>query len=373
MEAKEIHKYLGFVQDELNAVLLYGALAKHEPNTKLAEIYRRMAIVEQRHADEWASRLADAGRSIPPFHPTLRTRLLIWLMARMGVNFVLPSIMAMERTGSNNYAGMSNTGQMNYDEQSHGRVLGAISQTMRGGIEGGALAQIEGRHRGTGGNALRAAVLGANDGLTSVLSLVMGVAGAGLASHAILITGLAGLLAGAISMALGEWLSVQSSRELHTKQIAIEKAEIDASPAEEVAELSLIYESRGIEASKARQLATAIMSNKDTALDTLAREELGINPEDLGGSPWEAAITSFVLFAIGAFIPVAPFIFLEGLNAIMVSIGFAILGLFAIGAATTLFTGRTVIYSGSRMVIFGLCAAAVTFTIGRILGVNVTG
>jgi vacuolar iron transporter family protein len=216
-------------------------------------------------------------------------------------------------------------------------------------------------------------VLGANDGLTSVLSLVMGVAGAGLASHAILITGLAGLLAGAISMALGEWLSVQSSRELHTKQIAIEKAEIDASPAEEVAELSLIYESRGIEASKARQLASAIMSNKDTALDTLVREELGINPEDLGGSPWEAAITSFVLFAIGAFIPVAPFIFLEGTNAILVSIVCAVFGLFGIGAATTLFTGRTVAYSGLRMVIFGLCAAAVTFTIGRILGVNVTG
>lgn len=373
MDSKQIDAYQGFLDDERNAVLLYEALATHEKNAKLAEIYKRMALVEQRHADELTNRLKAAGRKITPFRSSFRTRLLLWLMKRMGVGFVLPSIMAMERSGTNNYAGMPGMGNLSADEQSHGRVLGAISQTMRGGIEGSSLAQIEGRHRGTGGNALRAAVLGANDGLVSVLSLVMGVAGAGLASRAIMITGLAGLLAGAISMALGEWLSVQSSRELYTKQIAVEKAEIETSPAEEVAELSLIYESRGIEASKARQLATAIMSNKDTALDTLAREELGINPEDLGGSAYEAAITSFVLFAIGAFIPVAPFIFLEGDTAILASVVCAVVGLFTIGSATTLFTGRTVLFSGMRMVIFGLSAAVVTFFIGRLLGVNIIG
>ena len=192
-------------------------------------------------------------------------------------------VTAMESNGANSYAQVANIGQMRAEEQTHGRVLSRISRTMRGGLEGSALAQVEGRHRGTGGNALRAAVLGANDGLTSVLSLVMGVAGAGLPSHTILLTGLAGLLAGAISMALGEWLSVQSSRELFTKQIAVEQAEIESSPQEEVEELSLIYQSRGIGESEATMLATEIMSNKDTALDTLAREELGINPDELGG------------------------------------------------------------------------------------------
>ncbi len=372
MDAKEAQRYIGFVNDELNGVMLYHALAANEKNPKLAEVYRRMATVEQHHADEWLRRLHAEGVQVPPFKPAFRTHLLSWMAKRLGVNFVLPSVTAMESNGANAYAQVPNAGQMSADEQSHGRMLGQISRTLRGGIEGGALAQIEGRHRGTG-NALRAAVLGANDGLVSTLSLVMGVAGAGLASHSILITGLAGLLAGAISMALGEWLSVQSSRELYTKQIAIEKAEIEASPDEEIAELSLIYESRGLDENKARQLATDLMANKDTALDTLAREELGVNPEELGGSAWEAAVTSFMLFALGALLPVSPFIFFEGMTAVIVSVGFATVGLFVIGAATSLFTGRSVLFSGMRMVVFGLSAAIVTYTIGHLLGVNVTG
>jgi VIT1/CCC1 family predicted Fe2+/Mn2+ transporter len=372
MDAKEAQRYIGFVNDELNGVMLYHALAANEKNPKLAEVYRRMATVEQHHADEWLRRLHAEGVQVPPFKPAFRTHLLSWMAKRLGVNFVLPSVTAMESNGANAYAQVPNAGQMSVDEQSHGRMLGQISRTLRGGIEGGALAQIEGRHRGTG-NALRAAVLGANDGLVSTLSLVMGVAGAGLASHSILITGLAGLLAGAISMALGEWLSVQSSRELYTKQIAIEKAEIEASPDEEIAELSLIYESRGLDENKARQLATDLMANKDTALDTLAREELGVNPEELGGSAWEAAVTSFMLFALGALLPVSPFIFFEGMTAVIVSVGFATVGLFVIGAATSLFTGRSVLFSGMRMVVFGLSAAIVTYTIGHLLGVNVTG
>ena len=372
MDAKEAQRYIGFVNDELNGVMLYHALAANEKNPKLAEVYRRMATVEQHHADEWLRRLHAEGVQVPPFKPAFRTHLLSWMAKRLGVNFVLPSVTAMESNGANAYARVPNAGQMSADEQSHGRMLGQITQTLRGGIEGGALAQIEGRHRGTG-NALRAAVLGANDGLVSTLSLVMGVAGAGLSSHSILITGLAGLLAGAISMALGEWLSVQSSRELYTKQIAIEKAEIEASPDEEIAELSLIYESRGLDQNKARQLATDLMANKDTALDTLAREELGVNPEELGGSAWEAAVTSFLLFALGALLPVSPFIFFGGMTAVIVSVAFATVGLFVIGAATSLFTGRTVLFSGMRMVVFGLCAAIVTYTIGHLLGVNVAG
>jgi VIT1/CCC1 family predicted Fe2+/Mn2+ transporter len=240
-------------------------------------------------------------------------------------------------------------------------------------LAGATLAQIEGRHRSAGGNALRAAVLGANDGLVSNLSLVMGVAGAELAGQTVLITGLAGLLAGAISMALGEWLSVQSSRELYEKQLRTEAEEIAVAPEEEREELALIYQARGLDEPTARQLADQIMQTQESALETLAREELGIDPDELGGSAWEAAITSFLLFAIGAIIPVIAFFFLTGIAAIVVSIALSIVGLFVIGAAITLFTGRSVWFSGARQVFFGLAAAAVTFTIGRLIGVSLAG
>ena len=201
----------------------------------------------------------------------------------------------------------------------------------------------------------------------------MGVAGAALSAHSILITGLAGLLAGAGSMALGEWLSVQSSRELYERQIRIEKEELEANPEEEIEELSLIYMAKGLPEERAHELAKHLLANKDTALDTLAREELGIDPDELGGSAWEAAITSFLLFAVGAIIPVLPFIFLTGLPAVYVSIVISAFGLFAIGAAITLMTGRSIWFSGMRMVLFGLAAAALTYGIGRLIGVAIGG
>ena len=202
------------------------------------------------------------------------------------------------------------------DERSHARLLQQAAGTMQGGMHGVELAQLEGRHRAGGGNALRAAVLGANDGLVSNLSLVMGVAGAELSNSAILITGMAGLLAGAFSMALGEWLSVQSSRELYQHQIEIEKAEILASPEEEEAELALIYEARGLSTEEARRLAAQISHDPNATLETLAREELNVDPAELGGSAWVAALTSFFLFAVGAIIPVIPFMFVSGTQAV---------------------------------------------------------
>jgi VIT1/CCC1 family predicted Fe2+/Mn2+ transporter len=259
------------------------------------------------------------------------------------------------------------------EEQSHARLLSAINRSTGGGIEGGTLARMEGRHRSAGGNALRAAVLGASDGLLSNLSLVMGVAGAELKGNSIVIAGIAGLLAGSFSMALGEWLSVQSSRELYQKQISIETAEIENAPEEEAEELALIYQARGLEESQAHTLASRIMSDKAGALDTLVREELGIDPKELGGSAREAALTSFFLFALGAILPVFPFIFLSGLNAVAASVALSTVGLFLIGAITTLFTGRSVLFSGTRQVVFGLAAAAITYSIGRIMGVTISG
>jgi len=370
---KEAEKYLTFLDDELNSAMLYQALAENEKNPKLAEFYRRLAATEQGHAQTWARKLEEAGAAVPEFKPTWRTRVIIWLSSRYGAESILPTISDLETTGSHDYAQEVGVEEMSRSEQSHARLLQQIGKGGRGGLEGSAVAQLEGRHRSAGGNALRAAVLGANDGLVSNFSLVMGVAGAALSATSILLTGLAGLLAGAISMALGEWISVQSSRELYKRQIQIEKEEIELAPEEEAEELALIYQARGLDEGPARKLSQQIMGNRESALQALSRDELGIDPEELGGSAWEAAITSFFLFALGAILPVIPYMFLEGMTAVAVSAAFSAIGLFAIGAAITLFTGRPVWSSGLRQVVFGLAAALVTYVIGRLIGVSLGG
>jgi VIT1/CCC1 family predicted Fe2+/Mn2+ transporter len=232
---------------------------------------------------------------------------------------------------------------------------------------------MEGRHRASGGNALRAAVLGANDGLVSILSLVMGVAGANLPRHDVLIAGIAGLLAGAGSMALGEWLSVQSSRELYEHQIKIEAEEIEHAPQEEQEELALIFQSKGLPENQAREMAAHMMADRDSILDTLSREELGIDPEELGGSAYEAAFTSFFLFSLGAIFPILPYVFLSGITAIFVSLGVSAIGLFLVGAAITLMTGKNVWYSGFRQVIIGLAAAGLVYGVGKLIGISIAG
>ncbi|MGE5124473.1 MAG: VIT1/CCC1 transporter family protein, partial [Acidobacteriaceae bacterium] len=364
---------LASLNGELNGAYLYDVLADTEKDPRLAEVYRRMAAVERKHATVWEERLKEVGVTIPAFSPNWRSRTLAWAARRLGVAAVLSTIIGNERKDSRKYAHTPGAAGMSADEASHNRILTSVAGTIKGGMAGGALAQLEGRHRAGGGNALRAAVLGANDGLVSNLSLVMGVAGAELNNTAILITGLAGLLAGAISMALGEWLSVQSSRELYKHQIGIEKAELASAPEEEAEELALIYEARGLPKDEAQRMAKHLISDPDSALETLAREELNVDPSELGGSAWEAAITSFFLFSIGAIIPVLPYAFLSGIQAVAVSMVLSAAGLFIIGSGITLFTGRSVFYSGTRQVLFGLAAAMVTFGIGRLIGVNLSG
>jgi VIT1/CCC1 family predicted Fe2+/Mn2+ transporter len=224
-----------------------------------------------------------------------------------------------------------------------------------------------------GGNALRAAVLGANDGLVSNLSLVMGMTGAAGSAHLVLLTGLAGLLAGACSMAMGEWLSVNSSRELYEHQIANEAAELRQVPDEEREELVLIYQAKGLGETEARALAERLMANKDTALDTLVREELGIDPNELGGSAWSAAALSFCLFAAGAAMPVFPLFFFQGSVATVASLIASGLALAIVGAATSLFTGRSALFSAARQVVIGALAAGVTYGMGLLAGVAIGG
>ena len=373
MTPSSTKQYLENLTDERNSAALYRALAEVEKNSQIAEVYRRLAATEEAHAATWAEKLKAANAAGPPARLTWRTRALIWTARHFGPAAVLPSMTAMERQGDQTYLKQGAPVAMARQERSHAMLLNTISQTTHGGMEGAALAQLEGRHRSAGGNALRAAVLGANDGLVSNFSLVMGVAGAEVANSTIVLTGIAGLLAGAISMALGEWISVQSSRELYQKQIKTEQEEIAANPAEEAEELALIYQARGLEEAAAQRLAQQIMTNQETALEALSRDELGIDPQELGGSAGEAAGASFLLFAIGAIIPLIPFFIFIGGTAIVVSSIFGAIGLFIIGAVITLFTGRTVIYSGTRQMLFGLAAAAVTFLIGRLIGVSVAG
>jgi vacuolar iron transporter family protein len=374
MNRTERKQCLANLQGETDGVALYVALAEAENNPKLAEVYRRLAATEKRHAAVWSKKLRDAGHKVPELAPSLRTRILVGLARRFGVGLVLPTIASREQVDSHGYARQAAAGaEMAADEKSHARLLRRITQTGVGGLEGSAVMQLEGRHRATGGNALRAAVLGANDGLVSNLSLVMGVAGASLSSRSVLITGFAGLLAGAVSMALGEWLSVQSSRELYEHQIETEREELAAFPEEETEELTLIYEAKGLETSRARELARQIMSDESQALDTLVREEIGIDPNTLGGSAWGASLTSFLLFALGAIVPVIPFLFWERTRAVAFSLAASTAALFLVGAAITLFTGRKPIAAGARQVLFGLAAAAVTYGIGRLIGGAITG
>ena len=363
--------------DERNNAALYRIFAEAEANPQLAEVFRRMAEVEENHAAVWARKMKEAGFKTPAFKLSWRTRTLGWVARRFGVETVLPTVIGMEQRADNTYSGQakgeSEILHMQQQENSHARLLNQISVHSSQGVEGSALARMEGRHRAAGGNALRAAVLGANDGLVSNLSLVMGVAGASLASREIMVTGLAGLLAGACSMALGEWLSVQSSRELYAHQIKVEANEIAAAPEEETEELSLIYQARGVAKEQADALAHQVMSDPSTAVEAKVREELSLDTKELGGSAWEAAITSFVLFTIGAIVPVSPFILFTGQTAITASVIFSTFGLFIIGAGITLFTGRPVWISGLRQVVFGLAAAALTYGIGLIIGVNLGG
>lgn len=362
-----VPRYRSNLQGEVDGAAIYAALAQSEADPKLADVFRRLAAVEEAHGDFWRKRIEAKGAHFDP-SPSGRARALSWLARRFGPAFVLPALAANEVRDSAAYDDQpdARSAGLPADERSHALLMQAAAGS-KGGLSGPTLALLEGRHRG-GGNTLRAAVLGANDGLVSNLSLVMGVAGAAAAERTLLLTGLAGLVAGACSMAMGEWLSVTSSRELYQSQIATEAEELRDVPDEEREELILIYQAKGIAEPQARALADKLLSNRATALDTLAREELGIDPDELGGSAWTAAIWSFLLFSAGAIVPVAPVLLLSGRAALLASLAASGLALALIGAGTSLFTGRGALFSALRQLGIGLAAAAVTYGAGALVG-----
>ncbi len=370
-DTQDLARYRANLQGEIDGSAIYAAMAEAESSPPLRDLYHRLAEAEARHGAVWRDRLEAAGIATGQLRPSWRTRVLMWVARRFGPAAIVATISERESIDQGMYDTQPEaTSTMPADERSHARLFRELARGR--GLEGPTLARIEGRHRMSGGNALRAAVLGANDGLVSNLSLAMGVAGASGGGPAVLVAGFAGLLAGALSMAIGEWLSVQSARELYAHQIAVEREELVAVPEEEEEELALIYEAKGLSVEHARETARAIVrGDQGRALDTLAREELGIDPEALGGSAWVAAGTSFFLFALGAIVPISPFFVATGFPAVIASVVVSAAALMGVGVAITVVTGADAFRSGGRQVVFGLVAAAITFGLGSLVGAAV--
>jgi len=371
--SSDIQRYRDNLRDELNGAALYAALAAAETDSIRKDLFLQLAQAESSHAQLWRDKLEAAGVHDERFVPAFRTRLLAKLAQRFGPRFVLPTIAAAEFADRNKYAGQSDAHAISAEERGHAAVIQAVAANpSSGGTTGADIARAEPWHRGASGNNLRAAILGANDGLVSNFCLVMGIAGAGSGNKTVLLTGLAGLAAGACSMALGEWLSVTNARELAQTQIAREKEELEQTPLAEQHELALIFQAKGMPKEDAQRVASQIMKDKKGALDTLAREELGIDPAELGGNAWSAAATSFALFSAGAIFPVAPFFWMRGPWAIGASALASGTVLGAVGLLSSLFNGRNPWYSALRQLCFGCLAAAVTYGLGAALGTTLT-
>jgi len=368
--ADDERRFRANLQGEIDSAVVYRAMAKAEKSRQLSSVYERLAEVEERHLGFWEGQLRSIGSDPGPRRASWRAGTMAWLARWFGPRIVLPTVATFERVDQGDYDDQPETAGtgMRDQERSHARVLRYVAGGSPQGLAGETLARLEGRHRAPGGNALRAAVLGANDGLTSNLALVMGVAGAQFKSAVILIAGLTGLIAGAFSMAIGEWVSVQSARELYERQVHTEAAEIRSVPDEEQEELALIYEAKGLPREEAEQVAERLMADEQGALDAMVREELGLDPSTLGGSPYSAGGSSFILFSLGAIVPLISYFFASGTAAVVAAIVSAALGLFVIGALISLLTGRGAVFSGVRQLVFGLLAAGVTFGLGHLIG-----
>ena len=358
------------LDDEIDGIALYGLLAEAERNPDRKSIFTQLAAVEERHANIWRAKLREAGVEPREHGPSLRVRIIGFLARRFGIRSILPIVRGMEAGAYEMYMAQDETAQaIAPDEREHGRT---IARLQRPEVEpAAAIVAKEKWHRMGGGGTLRATVFGVSDGLLSNTSLIMGFAGAQTQGKFVLLAGISGLLAGAFSMAAGEYVSMRAQRELFERQIALEKGELEAAPAEEQEELALIYQAKGLPRHEAESMAARLMENPQIALETLVREELGLDPAELG-SPWGASIGSFLAFAIGALVPVIPF--LVGTSAslpfVVASAGLSALALFAVGASLSLFTGRNPFMSGGRQVALGVIAAALTFAIGRVIGVS---
>jgi VIT1/CCC1 family predicted Fe2+/Mn2+ transporter len=335
-------------REEKQSAWLYRQVVAAESDVNKRKMFAALADAAESQAGIWAREIERSGAAVPAFAPALRARLVSVLLQVLGPRGIVPILAAMKVRGISVYTGIS---------LRHGHAMPMSVE------------DVGGRHRGISGGNLRAAVFGVNDGLVSNTSLIMGVAGAVPEPHIVLLSGIAGLLAGAFSMAAGEYVSMRSQREMYEYQIALEREELAEYPEEEAEELALIYAARGMDLKEARQMTSQLMQNPDHALDVLAREELGLNPDDLG-SPWGAAISSFLAFAGGAIIPLTPFLLVRGAATVPTAAALAAVSLFGVGALLSLYTGRNAWWGGARMALIGAIAGLLTFLIGRMVGVS---
>ena len=357
--------------DERDGAALYEGLAKVERDPERARSYRELAAAERRHAEIWARKLEKAGATLPPEKLSSRIRALIWMARRLGTGAVLPLVVASEGNDAEKYQQQGGEAAVLADEErAHRTVLAGMGRGQQSDARS-LIAQRERWHRGGRGGTIRAAIFGMNDGLVSNLSLVLGVAGAVHEPRTILVTGFAGLLAGASSMAVGEYTSVASQRDILARQVAMERRELEEAPEEEAAELALIFKQKGLSTEQATRTAAEILKNPEQALDTLVREELGLDPQDLG-SPFHAAVSSFLMFAVGATVPVLPFLFLGGTSAVAFSAALAGLVLFGVGVLVGFLSGTSPFRSAARMVGLAAVAATITYLVGRFFGATVT-
>ncbi len=358
------------LRSEREAAALYRSLADNEQGER-REVFLELADIEDRHAEHWEERLRDWGAAVPsPRGPGLRTRALGVAARRLSTDRILPLIERSERADAGKYDNDPDAPtEMAADERSHARRLAHLGEGRPSPRD--AIARREGWHRSDRSGALRAGVFGVSDGLVSNTSLVMGFAGSGSSRSAILLAGVAGLLAGSFSMAAGEYVSVTSQRETYEREIAMEARELEEKPEEERDELALLYRAKGLSREDARSLADTILQDKQVALDTLSREELGLDPDELG-SPWAAATSSMLAFAIGALVVVLPYLFGGGTAALVVAIGLSVLAMLAVGAFLGTMNRRPVVRSALRQLLVGGVAALVTFVVGRLIGVSVS-
>ena len=365
MEQHELARIARNWRDERDSAELYAALAIIERNPRLSRVFGKLAESEREHSAYWEEQLRCRGLEVPAFRPSLRTRMMIRLARQLGVSFVLPRITTRELSDQHRYSSQADAtaAGLPHEERGHAAVMRRITSYGHSADEG-----AETSSSASLANNLRAAVLGANDGLASNFCLLMGVAGGGATSSTILLTGVAGLTAGACAMALGEWLSVTNSLEMTRSQMDEDVRELHGSKAWKATELALMFEAQGLMEGEAKQAAERVIAQDANAINTLIQEERLMASAPLANKPTSAAAYSFALFALGAFVPVAPFFVSSSVAAIFASIALSLLALLALGVLTSFFNGRSPLFSGLRQVAIGAAAAAVTYGVGRLFG-----
>jgi VIT1/CCC1 family predicted Fe2+/Mn2+ transporter len=377
-------RFLTYLEAERNASLLYRALAETTDGER-REALLELADIEDDHAAHWVAKCEEYGVAIPPVPSSLAPDdvQLVTRARSLGLTSILDVLEETEGANAGMYDDEPEAGAtMSADERRHAEMFRALKDghvvpvLPEGTFPHRTLKQADGEpwHRADKSGSIRAAIFGVSDGLVSNTALVMGFAGASIAgaidNSTVLFAGLAGLLAGAFSMAAGEYVSMASQRDLFKREIALEASELKEKPEEEQREIELIYRAKGVPREEAAQLARRLMTNPDTALDTLVREELGLDPGDLG-SAWKAAASSFIAFAIGASVVVIPYALLSGVAALITAIVMAVAGLIIVGGLVGRFSGRGAFFSAGRQLLWGVGAAAVTYLVGSIVGVNV--